>query len=117
MPAVHGWIPVVRTSTVLYPLRMLSRRRFLQAGTAMSALAAVSFDGFALEQNRLQWDLGSPLIPAPLDPDAWPEFRAQLSTWRELQRRKLNYSDALYGRPEFAWVSRCFSCGFLISPK
>jgi formylglycine-generating enzyme required for sulfatase activity len=55
-----------------------------------------------------------PLIPAPENREDWPAFRQQLAEWRTATRRQLGYSDALYRRPEFQWVSSCFSCCFLM---
>ena len=55
-----------------------------------------------------------PLIPAPSDPEDRPAFRRQLAEWRVTTRQRLGYSDTLYRRPEFGWVSSCFSCCFLM---
>jgi formylglycine-generating enzyme required for sulfatase activity len=55
-----------------------------------------------------------PLIQAPADPGQWPEWRRQLEVWRETTRRALSYDDALYRRPDLAWASRCYSCGFVM---
>jgi formylglycine-generating enzyme required for sulfatase activity len=93
---------------------MFSRRQFIQASVALGAFAAVPFDGLALVETEFNFEPENPLIPAPREPSAWPEFRKRLAAWREATRRRLNYSDALYHRPEFAWANRCFSCCFLM---
>src|SRR5450759_1702297 len=93
---------------------MYSRRRFIRISVAMGAGAAFPFDIFSAVESELKFEPESPLIPAPREPSAWPEFRKRLAAWREEKRRRLNYSDALYQRPEFAWVNRCFSCCFLM---
>lgn len=55
-----------------------------------------------------------PLIAAPTDPSRWPAWRKALADFREVARAKLNYSDALYERPDFAWAPSCFACCFLM---
>ncbi|HEY9171423.1 MAG TPA: SUMF1/EgtB/PvdO family nonheme iron enzyme [Verrucomicrobiae bacterium] len=55
-----------------------------------------------------------PLIHAPKDAAQWPAWRDALASMRKEARAKLNYSDALYRRPDFAWVSSCFACCFLM---
>lgn len=59
-------------------------------------------------------DFERPLILAPEDPAAWPAFREALRAWREEARARLRYDGALYRRPEFAWISSCFSVYFLM---
>lgn len=59
-------------------------------------------------------DADKNLIPAPADPAAWPAFRQALARWRDQTRTQLNYDDALYCRPEFAWSTANFSCCFLM---
>ncbi len=101
----------------------LSRRRFLVVTTATTGtlllptpsrilaaespaptpLVALGKDGFPPE-----------VIPAPSDPAQWPAWREALRRWRDEARTKLNYSDALYQRKDFAWVPTCFACGFLM---
>jgi len=54
------------------------------------------------------------IIHAPKDPAQWPEFREQLFRWRDEIRHSLNYNDALYRKPEFAWGASAFSCCFLM---
>jgi formylglycine-generating enzyme required for sulfatase activity len=54
------------------------------------------------------------IIPAPTKPTDWPAFREQLQIWREQTKRRLNYSDALYRKPEFAWAASSFACCFLM---
>ena len=92
----------------------MNRRSFLGAGLMFAALAGVDPKGITAAATRADFDLESPLIPAPRDPAAWQEFRRRLTEWRERRRRGLNYSDALYRQPEFVWASRCFCCCFLM---
>jgi formylglycine-generating enzyme required for sulfatase activity len=73
-------------------------------GTGRDGTETVGFR-FAPEKN---------IIPAPKDPSLWPAFRDQLTAWRAEQRRGLNYSDALYRRPDFAWVPSSYACYFLM---
>ncbi|MCX8157913.1 MAG: formylglycine-generating enzyme family protein [Verrucomicrobiae bacterium] len=73
------------------------------AGAEQSSLIPFAPDGFP-----------PALIPAPKDPAQWPAWREALMKMRSKIRAKLNYSDALYQRPDFAWVSSCFCCCFLM---
>lgn len=50
----------------------------------------------------------------PDDPPKWPVWREQLKAWRESTRYLMGYDDSLYRLPEFAWVPRAFSLGFLM---
>lgn len=93
---------------------MPSRREFLRASLALGGLAVSTPLGWSASAPTDGFNAESPLIPAPRDPRDWPEFRGRLASWRAARRRNLAYSDALYRRPEFAWVSRCFSCCFLM---
>ena len=93
---------------------MYSRRRFIQTSVAVGAGMALPFEVVNAVEPGLKFEPESPLIAAPRDPAAWPEFRKRLAAWREEKRRSLNYSAALYQRPEFAWVKRCFACCFLM---
>ena len=54
------------------------------------------------------------IIPAPDDPVLWVEWRAFLDTWRAETLLRLQYDDRLYSRPDFAWVSSCYCCGFIM---
>jgi formylglycine-generating enzyme len=53
-----------------------------------------------------------PLLTAPLDAAQWPEWRSTLNRWRAETRARLNYSDVLYRREDFAWVPSSFACSF-----
>ena len=55
-----------------------------------------------------------PLIPAPDNPAQWEAFRRDLVAWRKAEWERLRYSDALYSRPEFQWVTRDFACAFVM---
>ena len=93
---------------------MYSRRRFIRTGLAVGVGATLPFEILSAAGTDLKFAPESPLIPAPRESAAWPEFRKRLAAWRAEKRRRLDYSDALYQRPEFAWVNRCFSCCFLM---
>ena len=93
---------------------MYSRRRFIRTGLAVGVSATLPFEILSAVGDDLKFEPESPLIPAPREPAAWAEFRQRLAAWRAEKRRRLNYSDALYQRPEFAWVNRCFACCFLM---
>ncbi|MFO1515291.1 MAG: SUMF1/EgtB/PvdO family nonheme iron enzyme [Verrucomicrobiota bacterium] len=93
---------------------MLSRRRFIQTSMAAGAFTTLPFSSLGTVDTNFPFDPENPLIPAPRDPSTWPEFRRRLTAWREQKHRDLNYSDARYRPPEFAWASRCFSCCFLM---
>jgi hypothetical protein len=54
------------------------------------------------------------LIPAPSNPSHWQIWRDQLHRWRESTRMLLNYDDSLYAAPEFAWIPRTFTLGFVM---
>lgn len=93
---------------------MYSRRRFLQTSATVAASVVATWNGSAQSQPEFAFEPERALIPAPRDPSAWLAFRKQLAEWREQKRQSLNYSNALYHRPDFAWVQRCFSCCFLM---
>lgn len=92
----------------------LPRRRFL---TVMAALAIASKDRlWGLDGTpSYALDVSRDIFPAPADPPLWPVFRASLLAWREETRARLRYDDSLYRRPEFAWSSSNFACGFLMT--
>ena len=93
----------------------MNRRHFLK-----TTLVAASASGLnvwisgAAEAGGFKFEPEKNVIPAPNDPALWPEFRRQLAAWRDAKRRELNYTDALYRRPDFAWVATDFSCCFLM---
>lgn len=94
---------------------LLTKRQFLRSA-ALSVIAAPFAPHLLAAENpaafRFQPDRD--LIPAPSDPAQWEEFRRQLSRWREETRARLNYDDALYRKPEFAWAASSFCCCFLM---
>lgn len=93
----------------------MNRRHFLQTTVLVASAAGLRvWDLGAADEVVFKFDPGQNIIPAPNDPVLWPEFRRQLAEWREAKRRELNYSDALYRRKEFSWVSKNFSCCFLM---
>lgn len=59
-------------------------------------------------------DLTKPLIPAPTDATQRSAFRDALAKWRADTKAALHYDDARYHRKEFAWITKNFSCCFLM---
>jgi formylglycine-generating enzyme required for sulfatase activity len=103
--------------------RFHSHRRRATAAAACGAIAAAVLAACArsaesAEGKPLDWSaLENPranVLAAPKDPKDWPAFRKALADWREATRAQLKYDDALYRRPDFAWVPSCFSCYFLM---
>lgn len=101
----------------------LPRRRFLESAAALALSAPLArwtapAASPAEEPDRLgrrnRRGHPDPLIPAPADPAAWPEWRRQLAAWRTAVRRELSYDDALYRRADFAWAQHCFACAFVL---
>ena len=102
----------------------LSRRRFLAVTAATTGTLLLPVPSRLLSaEPPVPALLGSPgpdgfppeMIPAPSDPAQWPAWREALRHWRDEARTKLNYSDALYQRKDFAWVPSCFACGFVMA--
>ncbi len=91
----------------------LNRRDLLGAG-AVAVSSVLSGRGFAFESGSFVLEPDKDLIPAPRDPAMWPQFRQQLTQWRDQARKQLHYDDALYRRPEFAWASSSYCCCFLM---
>ena len=54
------------------------------------------------------------LITAPEDPAEWPAWRAELTRWREQERRRPDHDDSLYRRPDLRWAASCYSICFLM---
>ncbi|MFB3788770.1 MAG: formylglycine-generating enzyme family protein [bacterium] len=98
-----------------------TRRRFLR-NTVLASPALLSVPGWTFPvitgeaENPVEFvfEPEQNIIPAPRDPAQGPAFRQRLHEWRDATRRRLNYSDALYRRDDFAWVKSCFSCCFLM---
>ena len=105
-------------------MSLLSRRAFFSATVGIGAGAAFlprmapslgkSVPNDPVAPPGSEYDFGRNLIWAPEKPGDWPAFREALSKWREATRRSLRYDDALYRRPDFAWVPSTFSCHFLM---
>src|SRR6476646_1287216 len=95
----------------------MDRRRFLKTSLAFTSMASVGPlvlpPVFAVEQD-FKFEPDRPIIPAPTEPSAWPEFRHQLAAWREQKCRDLHYSAELYQREDFHWVPSSFACCFLM---
>lgn len=95
----------------------MNRREFLQtaaiAGIVLPA-AGESRAGDPHPDRSFAFDPTQNLIAAPRNPAQWARFRERLEAWRAARRIEIGYSDAMYRRPDFEWVSRCFSCCFLM---
>ncbi len=101
----------------------LPRRAFIKSTLALGAGAAflpslssslATGAGTKSQPVLSETDFDRNLIWAPEDPARWPAFREALAKWRAETRQRLNYQDALYRRPDFAWVPSSFSCCFLM---
>ncbi|MBI5384736.1 MAG: SUMF1/EgtB/PvdO family nonheme iron enzyme [Verrucomicrobia bacterium] len=96
---------------------MLTRRQFLASAAATAvgvAARPTTLHGADAAASPFKFEPARPLIPAPKDPKDWPRFRQQLAEWREQARPRLNYSDALYRQPQFAWAASSFACCFVM---
>ncbi|HEX2143420.1 MAG TPA: SUMF1/EgtB/PvdO family nonheme iron enzyme [Glycomyces sp.] len=49
------------------------------------------------------------IFAAPDDPADWPRWRADLATWRDEARRRLDYNGVAYENPETRWASRAYA--------
>ena len=92
-------------------MNSISRRQFIvQSTAAITGVAAHPLGStvpFVIDPQK-------EIILAPKDPGLWPDFRKQLSQWRSEKCEEMHYSDLLYQKAEFRWVSSCFSCCFLM---
>ena len=87
----------------------LTRRALLcllPASTLISAFQSPVADDSSLDQPNI--------LPAPGDSARWEAWRNWLHDWRTQARSRINYSDALYRREDFAWVRSCLSCCFVM---
>ncbi len=50
----------------------------------------------------------------PVDEGERAAWRAELVAWRAEARRKLGFDGSAYLKPEFRWVSSCYSCNMLM---
>ncbi|MDR3689793.1 MAG: SUMF1/EgtB/PvdO family nonheme iron enzyme [Fimbriimonas sp.] len=57
----------------------------------------------------------SEIIEPPVDPSNWNEWRTEMHSWRVERRATLNYVGETYRRPEYQWVSSCYSCNMLMA--
>ena len=107
----------IKSMHPLQPLMKLSRRSFLQR-SIIGAATVAAWRGLpilaAVESTSWEFKPDENIIPAPANPADWPAFREQLQAWREQMKRRLNYSDVLYRKPEFAWAASSFACCFLM---
>ncbi len=93
-----------------------SRRAWLKGTLAAACWLTRARPGSAVHPLQAAFALApdKDIIPAPADPQQWPEYRRQLAAWRDAQRGQLKYDDVLYRGAEFAWVGKDFSCCFLM---
>jgi formylglycine-generating enzyme required for sulfatase activity len=91
-----------------------NRRRFLQQTAVLLPLMSAWPLRARQGSPSFKFDPSQNIIPAPDDPAQWPAFRDALAQWRAETRARLNYSDALYRRREFAWAAANYSCCFLM---
>jgi formylglycine-generating enzyme required for sulfatase activity len=91
----------------------LSGCTWLLCAPALRAAEGTSPEPDFLVPRRDDGWPGEILVP-PADSKRWPAWRGALASFRMEARRKLNYDDALYRRPDFAWVPTCFACCFLM---
>jgi formylglycine-generating enzyme required for sulfatase activity len=96
------------------PASRISRRKFITVTTAL-ALASQGRAFLAEPLPDFRLDTSGDILPAPSDPALWPGYRAALRAWREQTRARLGYDDSLYRRPEFAWSSSNYVCGFVMT--
>ena len=54
------------------------------------------------------------MFPAPENPANREMWRQQLRLWRSSTRYLLRYDDTLYRSPEYAWIQRSFTLGFVM---
>jgi formylglycine-generating enzyme required for sulfatase activity len=92
----------------------MNRRQFVRLGLASSLVAVARLPARPPPARTFAFEPEQSLIPAPENPADWPAFRKQLEDWRAANRGELKYDDALYCRPDFAWASSCFACGFVM---
>ena len=69
----------------------MNRRRFLTASLTAASAAALWLRLGGAEASGFEFEPEKNIIPAPKDPTLWPEFRRQLSEWRQSQRAQLHY--------------------------
>ena len=95
---------------------LISRRQLLRLAATGAGLVPASLRPGRTAAPPAPWQFvpEENLIPSPAEPALWPGFRRDLQAWRTAKRTALGYSDALYRREDFAWVSGNFACGFLM---
>jgi len=96
------------------------RRRDLVKSLGLGAAALQVPALFKGNSLRAEGVLDKPVQPvghmflAPDDPKEWPAFREALAQWRVNERKRLNYDDLPYRRPEFAWAASAYCSYFLM---
>ena len=55
-----------------------------------------------------------PLLLPPEEEEDWPGWCKQWREWREQVSAEIGYRDSYYADPDFAWVSTCFNCAFVM---
>jgi hypothetical protein len=93
----------------------MRRRQFLQLGSTLLLPLACDWTIPAVGADAaFSLDVSGGIISAPSDAAQWPAYRAALDKWRDETRATLQYNDALYRRPEFAWSASNYACCFLM---
>ena len=97
-------------------MKMASRREFLRTAAVLGSCSFLhgSQSPAAPADDALGIDFNKDVIQPPEDAAKWPAFREALAKWREETKARLNYDDALYRRPEFAWSASNYCCCFLM---
>jgi len=99
-----------------YTMKNIRLRCRIAVSAAVGALSVMGAWrlGAGEAPSGLKFNPAQNIIPAPDDPAQRPAFRKTLACWREQTKARLKYSDALYGRKEFAWSAANYSCCFLM---
>ena len=99
-----------------YAMKNTRLRCLIAVSAAVGALSVLGGWRLAASEtpSGFHFNPAQNIIPAPDDPVQRPAFRKVLAQWREQTKARLKYSDALYGRKEFAWSAANYSCCFLM---
>ena len=98
----------------------LSRRKFISYSSMAVGLMPLANLEHLINgdqkgpENPFNLDGNQQVFFPPEDPKEWAAYRQALHEWRKTVKKKLNYDDSLYKRPDFQWVSKTFCCCFLM---
>lgn len=100
----------------------MNRRSFVTTGIAAGVTALIPLRDLVALSSGKNWPQISDklmdendIIPAPDDPDHWQEWRNALHNWRKRKQSELKYDGSTYLSEPFSWVTRDFSCGFIMT--